>query len=219
MKTNCKIIQDLLPLYSDGILSEESKTLIEEHLSECEICKAIAERTKNVIICPDEASENLKSVKPFKRLKKSRARTLIITISISMVMFFLSFGVLLPYFDPLLSTYNEFLGISQTRIISGNGYTKSLIKMIAEKENWNESEIECKEADGVMTSAQDGAFGFQRWITYQDDEYMCSFEATRNFFGIYKIKGYDIASYNSETDIWVFKYSGNTFKTADIPEG
>jgi len=193
--------------------------LIEKHLSECEICKAIAERINIGITNSDEVSENLKSVKPFKKLKKSRARTLIITISISAVMFFLSFGVLLPHFDPLLSTYDEFLGISQTDIISRSGYTKSLTKMIAGKENWNESEIECKEADGVMTGEQDGAFGFQRLIIYQDNEYKCSFKATRNFFGIYKITGYDIASYNREADMWVYKYSGYSFKTPDIPEG
>ena len=36
MKTSCKIIEDLLPMYHDGICSEESAVLIEEHLKECE---------------------------------------------------------------------------------------------------------------------------------------------------------------------------------------
>lgn len=218
MKTNCMIIKDLLPLYTDGVLSEESKALVEEHLSECEACKAIAERAEIDIINPEKISENLKAATPFKKLKKSRTKALIIAISISVVMLFFSFGILLPYVDPLLSTYDEFLGISQTSIISGSGYTEDLIKMIAEKEKWDESKIECKEADGVMTCIDDGIFGFQRQISYQGNEYMCSFKATRNFLSIYKITGYDIASYNSETEMWEYKYSGNTFHSI-VPKG
>ncbi|MCR8657361.1 zf-HC2 domain-containing protein [Paenibacillus endoradicis] len=38
MKTNCNIIYDLLPLYIDGICSEESKSLVDEHLHECPNC-------------------------------------------------------------------------------------------------------------------------------------------------------------------------------------
>lgn len=39
MKYPCNMIQDLLPLYLDRVCSEESKKAIEEHLSECSVCK------------------------------------------------------------------------------------------------------------------------------------------------------------------------------------
>ena len=39
MKYPCEMIQDLLPLYLDGICSEDSKKVIEKHLSECSACK------------------------------------------------------------------------------------------------------------------------------------------------------------------------------------
>lgn len=39
MKVHCNIIQDLLPLYYDDICSEESKTLVEEHLEKCVTCR------------------------------------------------------------------------------------------------------------------------------------------------------------------------------------
>lgn len=39
MKTSCEIIKDLLPLYCDGICSEESKKTVEEHLQSCADCK------------------------------------------------------------------------------------------------------------------------------------------------------------------------------------
>ena len=34
-KKDCKIIQDLLPSYSDGITSQETNNYIEDHLKNC----------------------------------------------------------------------------------------------------------------------------------------------------------------------------------------
>ncbi len=41
MKLPCKLVQDVLPLYHDGVCSDESKVLVAEHLKECEKCSAI----------------------------------------------------------------------------------------------------------------------------------------------------------------------------------
>lgn len=38
MKLTCDIVQDLLPLYEDGLCSETSREAIEEHLKECALC-------------------------------------------------------------------------------------------------------------------------------------------------------------------------------------
>ena len=38
MKYECDMISDLLPLYKDGICSDASKKIIEEHLAECPTC-------------------------------------------------------------------------------------------------------------------------------------------------------------------------------------
>jgi predicted anti-sigma-YlaC factor YlaD len=40
MKLSCEIVKDLLPLYLDGVCSNDSKTAVEEHLATCENCKA-----------------------------------------------------------------------------------------------------------------------------------------------------------------------------------
>ncbi len=39
MKLSCKIVEDLLPLYQDAVCSEESRSLVEEHIKECDNCK------------------------------------------------------------------------------------------------------------------------------------------------------------------------------------
>ena len=37
---NCEIIKDLLPLYVDKLVSEETKNIVEEHIEECDNCKS-----------------------------------------------------------------------------------------------------------------------------------------------------------------------------------
>lgn len=39
MKVTCDVIRDLLPLYLDGVCSEDSRQLVEEHLQTCESCR------------------------------------------------------------------------------------------------------------------------------------------------------------------------------------
>ena len=36
---HCNVIKDLLPLYAEDLVSQESRELIQEHLSGCEDCK------------------------------------------------------------------------------------------------------------------------------------------------------------------------------------
>ncbi|MCL1829370.1 MAG: zf-HC2 domain-containing protein [Oscillospiraceae bacterium] len=40
MKMPCEIIKDLLPLYFDGVCSNDSKAAIDEHLADCDNCRA-----------------------------------------------------------------------------------------------------------------------------------------------------------------------------------
>ena len=47
MKVHCDVIQDLLPLYADEACSEESRKLVEEHISECGDCMKMLEMLKN----------------------------------------------------------------------------------------------------------------------------------------------------------------------------
>lgn len=46
-KYNCELIQDLLPLYRDGICSAFSRTVVEDHLRECQNCSRIMDQLKN----------------------------------------------------------------------------------------------------------------------------------------------------------------------------
>ncbi len=45
-KLSCAVVQDLLPLYVDGVCSDESKHLVEAHLAECADCRALCTALK-----------------------------------------------------------------------------------------------------------------------------------------------------------------------------
>lgn len=52
MKTHCNVIQDLLPLYSDGVCSKESRELVEEHLRTCAACRNELQTTADTYELP-----------------------------------------------------------------------------------------------------------------------------------------------------------------------
>ncbi len=42
MKNECSIVRDLLPLYAEGMLSEDSAAFVKDHLDTCEKCRALS---------------------------------------------------------------------------------------------------------------------------------------------------------------------------------
>lgn len=49
MNTSCEIILDLIPLYLDDVCSEDSRRMVEKHISECENCRHEFSRMKHEI--------------------------------------------------------------------------------------------------------------------------------------------------------------------------
>lgn len=76
MKINCKIAEDLLPLYLEELCSEESKTALEAHLNECPDCKKKWERMKNQEILPAMRQEKrtVSLADCAKRIRRRRLR-------------------------------------------------------------------------------------------------------------------------------------------------
>lgn len=46
MKKKCGVVEDLLPLYVDGICSDESREVVEKHLMDCKKCEALLKDLK-----------------------------------------------------------------------------------------------------------------------------------------------------------------------------
>lgn len=76
---NCNIIRDILPLYVDEVVSEDTKELVSEHLETCQSCRQELEQLRKTVAIPVEREAG-----PLKRFKKkwkqARFRTSLISI-------------------------------------------------------------------------------------------------------------------------------------------
>ena len=73
MKLQCTVIEDLLPIYVDGICSQESEELIEEHLLECEACREMLAGMRKRMALPQQQADDLKPLQAIgKRWKQGK---------------------------------------------------------------------------------------------------------------------------------------------------
>ena len=87
MSMNCNIIKDLLPSYIDGICSEDTIKLVEEHLSHCEKCnfslKMMQQQTDYKPKIPEETK---KAIAPFKKINKKRHIQVTLAILMTLIL-------------------------------------------------------------------------------------------------------------------------------------
>ena len=84
MKYPCNIIKDLLPLYHDGVCSQESADIITDHFVECSACQAYYQ-----LLCSEEplpelpksAEEELKKAASFRAIRNKLLKKQIIFIA------------------------------------------------------------------------------------------------------------------------------------------
>lgn len=80
---SCNVIEDLIPLYVEDMLSEDSKKLVEAHLDKCEECRGYLEELKEIDKLPIETdTEPLRKIQ--KTLQKKKWTTTILTTLIAL---------------------------------------------------------------------------------------------------------------------------------------
>ena len=90
MKRECHIVGDLLPLYLENMVSEESAALIEEHFRVCEsCCKEYESLKKNVEAISKK--NTVEDIRPFKKLMKKINRQTAM-LSYGLIVLFIFFG-------------------------------------------------------------------------------------------------------------------------------
>ena len=90
MKNECDLVKDLLFNYNDGILSAESKELVEKHLKNCENCRKLLEEIKQ----DSKDQKPIKEIDSFKSVKKKlNKKNAIIIIGIIFLVFIIIFNV------------------------------------------------------------------------------------------------------------------------------
>ncbi|MDE7478842.1 MAG: zf-HC2 domain-containing protein [Lachnospiraceae bacterium] len=91
---NCNIIRDLLPSYVDGICSEDSRLLIEEHVTDCEQCRTRLEMLKDTALTDEQGGK--KTIFYLKKVKKGIISFILLTLAIIIGFMFMihQYGVL-----------------------------------------------------------------------------------------------------------------------------
>ncbi len=102
MNISCEIIKDLLPLYHDGVCSNDSRTMVEEHLAYCDNCKAELQAMDEELPIKN-AEQNLNEAEAVKKLsrrwKKGMNKSLLKGILITIVIIALVALVLYSFMD------------------------------------------------------------------------------------------------------------------------
>ena len=69
MKNECYIVRDILPLYVEDMVSEETAKFVEEHLAECKDCREEYEAMKSTDGFVENKSDNSEDIKIANSLK------------------------------------------------------------------------------------------------------------------------------------------------------
>lgn len=107
MKNECNIINDLLPLYNENLISEDTRAFVDKHIEDCSECR---EKLKDMQT-PANISSDL-SVAPLKGIKrkllKKRIETIVFTTALVLAILIAAFSFLtspqyLPFTEEMLS--------------------------------------------------------------------------------------------------------------------
>ena len=100
----CSVIKDLLPLYADGVVSEDTRRIVAEHLENCADCRKIYESMTSQVAIPIESAKPLKNFKQSWKKKKIviALTSVIITLTIigSGYLVYANVGVVHDFFSP-----------------------------------------------------------------------------------------------------------------------
>lgn len=92
----CEIIRDLLPSYIDELTSVVSNETIEEHLAECEECRACYEEMKRQE--PAILEKTGREIDYFLRIREDTFRKIMVSITVAAVVFSILLGMYQNYY-------------------------------------------------------------------------------------------------------------------------
>ncbi len=85
-KVSCNIIRDMLPLYVDDLISDETRAMVEEHIGGCEACCREAFALKQEIILPSNPDLLFEETKMLLSLKRQMWLKKLLAVVISVLL-------------------------------------------------------------------------------------------------------------------------------------
>ena len=97
-KVTCNVIRDLLPLYADDVISEDTRVLVREHLDSCESCQKELAKMKEPVILPDFQKAQMRDAEVIKNFRHelTKKRMLRSLLAILLVLVFVG-GIVLAF--------------------------------------------------------------------------------------------------------------------------
>ena len=110
MSLSCDVTRDLLPLYHDGVCSEESRALVEEHVALCPGCGALLKELRGEIELPHGEPDDASVLKKLeKNVQRGRKRAWIRGIAAALAVVLTVFaGVNLWWYVDVRCYYQRF---------------------------------------------------------------------------------------------------------------
>ncbi|MBQ8236953.1 MAG: zf-HC2 domain-containing protein [Oscillospiraceae bacterium] len=103
MKLSCNIIKDLLPLYAEGMVSADSKDVIEAHLGECAPCRDVLAQLRQEPVMPTQTDtaplEHLE-----RNIRRRRTSAAVLAILITATVLFAMFNY---FYSPVYLSAEE----------------------------------------------------------------------------------------------------------------
>lgn len=147
-KISCSIIRDILPLYLDDVVSEDTRKMVEEHLKSCESCQKEVDAAKSDVVLPIDQTAQLaeaavlKGLKKKLRIKKAVSSAVAVLVAaaalIGLFLWLMTAKIFIPYDSAKfsVSTMDGKMYAQYTGGFSGSvGYTASLPGLDGEGKN------------------------------------------------------------------------------------
>ncbi len=190
----CKVIEDLMPLYADGICSEDTKTVVEHHTAECPECrKKLDDMTAEL---GNKSEKQSPQENPFKKVRRHYAKLVIVTLCICAAVMIPSVALFRMYINETMDQD----GISFSTVTVWNGL-RDVSKMLKRGDYLpllNSAQLSCEE----QYTAEEAA-ALKKSIA--DD--------MEQFFEKYPIKKIELIPGKGKTD------EGRLFLTLDAGDG
>lgn len=141
MKNECNIVRDILPLYLEDMVSEDTANFIKEHLKDCPECRAELKNLQEPVEIQFKPDIN---AAPLKRLKKTllmkKIQTILCTVAIllALMLSVISFLTAPEYFEytPDLVTVAE-TEVGEITLSFSNKVTNYMIQQIDDPDERN----------------------------------------------------------------------------------
>ena len=115
---SCNIIQDMLPLYVDGVASQETAQMVEAHLADCQGCRKKCSDLKESMTIPMNNDE-----RPLQRIRRSwnRKKVILVCSTVAIILAILCCGFFLMeefvYLEEIAyngGVYTQISGVTDT---------------------------------------------------------------------------------------------------------